>query len=137
MTFYRSLEVIKAVQYTGEDIPGVTCSGTDEEFRANGCDPSRRRHIHVHTQAIGGMTVLQSGDWIFPLPGGPFGVASDQKFCGRWEVPVIAPEPFAAEPALPEPSPAPTILPDLKKIDALLAEANTGAEAPAKETTEE
>ena len=91
MNRYRSLETIQAVQYLGEPIPGVTCHGSEDEVRANGCDSSRKIHPHVHTQAIGGMTVLKTGDWIFPLPGGPFGVASDTRFRGSWEVP--APEP--------------------------------------------
>lgn len=91
MTSYRSLETIKAVQYQGEPIPDVTCQGSNEEFLSNGCDSSRRNVPHVHTMAVGGMTCLQKGDWIFPLHGGPFGVASDAKFRSHWEVPEVIP----------------------------------------------
>lgn len=88
-TRYRSLETIEAVQYTGDTIPGVTCSGSDAEVQEHGCDSSRKRHTHVHTTATGGMTVLKESDWVFPMPGGPFGTASDAKFRSHWEVPVI------------------------------------------------
>lgn len=94
MTRYRSKETISAVQFTGTHIPDVTCAGssTDKDTRdaaryAAGCDSSRAHHLHVHTQAIGGMTVLKPSDWIFPVSGGPWGTASDEKFRGHWEVP--------------------------------------------------
>ena len=97
MTTYRSLETLQAVQYTGAPIEGVTCSGTPEEVQKHGCDSSRKHLPHVHTQAVGGMTVLAPGMWIFPLHGGPFGVAPDVRFRSNWEVPkeVVAAEPEA------------------------------------------
>lgn len=102
MKLYRSLEHIKAVQYTGDPIPDVTCSGSAEEVQKHGCDPSRKHLLHVHTQAIGGMTVLSPGDWIYPVQGGPFAVAKDARFRGHWEVPVEAVAPSMAE-GSPEP----------------------------------
>lgn len=110
MTTYRSKETIYAVQFTGTYIPGVTCDGssTDKDTRdaaryAAGCDSSRAHHLHVHTQETGGMHVLKPGDWVFPVIGGPLGVASDEKFRAHWEVPevMIAPVDQVA-PAEPE-----------------------------------
>lgn len=89
MTTYRSKDTIQAVQFTGDAIPDITCGGSPAEVQANGCDSSRKQHRHVHTQAIGGMTVLQPGDWIFAVPGGPWGTASDGKFRAHWEVPAV------------------------------------------------
>ena len=97
MNRYRSLETLQAIQYLGEPIPDVTCHGTPEQVQTNGCDPSRKQHPHVHTQATGGMTVLKVGDWIFPMAGGPWGVASDARFRGSWEVPAAAPLVVAAQ----------------------------------------
>ena len=93
MTKYRSLNTIEAVQYTGAPIPGVTCDGhTNEQARMNaGCDSSRIHLPHVHGNTIGGMIVLAPGNWIFPVADGPWGVASDAKFRGSWEVPAEAP----------------------------------------------
>ena len=108
MNTYRSLETIKAVQFTGDPIPDVTCHGTPEQVQANGCDSSRKLHPHVHTQATGGMTILKPGDWIYPVPGGPFAVASDAKFRAHWEVP--APEAAPAAPTFPESVPGPVDL---------------------------
>lgn len=135
MNTYRSLSVIKAVQYTGSPIPDVTCGGSDHEHREKGCDSSRRYHLHVHTAAVGGMTVLKPGDWIYPVSGGPFAVAADDKFRQGFEVPapmtapMTEPEPlvyavpdgtFSASslpPAKPE-----EIVADLKTIDEILTE---------------
>lgn len=83
---YRSLETIKAVQYKGDPIPDVTCSGTGKDLEKNGCDPSRRLLPHVHTAATGGMTPLRADDWIIPVRGGPFMVSSDAHFRVHWEV---------------------------------------------------
>lgn len=91
MNTYRSLNTIQAVQFTGDPIHGVTCGGSESEVFANGCDSSRKQHIHVHANVTGGMVVLQPGDWIFPVSGGPWGVASNAKFCGAWEVPDVKP----------------------------------------------
>ena len=95
MKTYRSLNTIEAVQYQGAPIPGITCDGhTNEQSRMNaGCDSSRVHLPHVHGNAIGGMIVLKVGDWIFPVQGGPWGVASDGKFRGSWEVPAEAKAP--------------------------------------------
>lgn len=116
MNTYRSHSTIDAVQYTGVAIEGITCGGSDAEFAARGCDPSRRKHTHVHTAATGGITVLQPGDWIYPIPGGPWGVAGDQKFRGHWEVPSIvedlkAIDDILAEPEAPEVVPTPEVAP--------------------------
>ena len=97
MKTYRSLETIQAVQFQGDPIPGVTCHGSAEEVQANGCDASRKNHPHVHTMDTGGMKVLQKGDWVFPVRGGPFGVASDEKFRSHWEVPVHVEAPPATQ----------------------------------------
>ncbi len=86
MNSYRSLSTIDAIQYTGAPIDGVTCSGSNEDYREKGCDNSRRHLPHVHTLTVGGITVLQPGDWIFRVVGGPFGVASDAKFRASWQV---------------------------------------------------
>lgn len=118
MTIYRSLQTIQAEQFTGTAVPDVTCGGSPEEVAANGCDSSRKQHLHVHTQATGGMTVLKPGDWIFPLIGGPWGVANDEKFRAHWEVPAsVVTDPVLEEPAL-SPAPSP------KTLDELLAEQN-------------
>lgn len=87
MTRYRLLETVAAVQYTGDAIPDITCDGTEPEYARNGCDASRRHVRHAHTQAIGGMTVLQAGDWILPVSGGPFRVVPDAEFRSVVEVP--------------------------------------------------
>lgn len=104
MTTYRSKETIQAVQFQGSPLPGVTCDGSslDKDTReaakyAAGCDPSRAHHLHVHTQDTGGMKVLKPGDWIFPLIGGPWGTASDEKFRGHWEVPEVKTRPTIEE----------------------------------------
>ena len=93
MNAYRSLQTIEAEQYLGTPIAGVTCEATnidpnvaERAVMAAGCDSSRKHLPHVHTQAIGGMNVLKVGDWIFPVRGGPFGVASDKTFRQSWEV---------------------------------------------------
>ena len=86
MNTYRSKETIQAEQYTGAPIPGVTCQGTPEERQVHGCDGTRAHLPHVHTQSTGGLDVLQPGTWIFPVRGGPFGVASDARFRANWEV---------------------------------------------------
>lgn len=109
---YRSLEVIKAVQYQGEVIPDVTCEGSEKQRLFNGCDNTRAHLPHVHTQAVGGLTVLKTGDWIFPLNGGPFGVAPDMKFRSHWEV---RPEPVEFEPEPAALPPAPVIAAEPKK----------------------
>lgn len=83
---YRSLQTIDALQYTGDPIPEVTCSGVDDDYQKNGCDGTRKHLPHVHTRALGGLTVLKPGDWIMPEQGGPFDVASDEKFQANWEV---------------------------------------------------
>lgn len=146
MNTYRSLSVIKAVQYTGSPIEDVTCGGTEKDYREKGCDNSRRHLPHVHTAEVGGLTALRPGDWIYPIFGGPFGVVSDEKFRGGYEVPaepvVPADEPvitfmvntevpsFSASslpPAKPE-----EIVSDLAAIDELLAAAGNGEEAPKK-----
>lgn len=122
MTKYRSLETLEAVQYLGVPIPGVTCDGDSEDavIRAkaretHGCDSSRGNHPHVHTQAVGGMSVLVPGMWIFPIRGGPWGVAADARFRGSWEVP----KPAEALP--PAPAPKSSTLPPLpKRIPAVL-----------------
>lgn len=97
MITYRSKDTIQAVQFTGDAIPDITCGGSPAEVQANGCDSSRKQHLHVHTQAIGGMTVLQPSDWIFAVPGGPWGTASDGKFRAHWEVPAATTKPTIAE----------------------------------------
>lgn len=109
MTTYRSTQTIQAVQFTGTAIPEITCGGSPAEVQSNGCDSSRKQHIHVHTQAIGGMTVLQPGDWIFAVPGGPWGTASDAKFRAHWEVPAATTKPTIAELEAILNSPAPTV----------------------------
>lgn len=108
MNTYRSLSVIKAVQYIGLPIEDVTCGGTDKDFREKGCDNSRRHLPHVHTAAVGGLTALRLFDWIYPSPGGPFAVVSDEKFRGYWEVPAPVSEPSAQQPAG-EPGEAPPV----------------------------
>lgn len=90
MKTYRSTHTIDALQFNGDPIPGVTCTGVDDDYQKNGCDGTRKHLPHVHTKAIGGLTVLKPGDWIMYEPGGPFDVASDQKFQAHWEVPVKA-----------------------------------------------
>lgn len=94
MNTYRSLQTIQAVQFTGEHIPDVTCLGssTDPEIRdkaraANGCDATRAGLPHVHTKAVGGITVLAPGWWIFAVPGGPWAAQPDATFRAGWEVP--------------------------------------------------
>lgn len=98
MNTYRSKLTIEAVQYTGGDLFGITCeaSSTDPMLvqrarEANGCDSSRFQMPHVHANVVGGMVVLKRGDWIFPVPGGPWGVASDDRFRASWEVPDLPP----------------------------------------------
>lgn len=127
MTTYRSKETISAIQFQGTPIAGVTCdaSSLDKDTReaakyANGCDSSRAHHLHVHTMATGGMTVLKPSDWIFALVGGPWGTASDEKFRSHWEVPEVAAVESATAPAAPVTEPAP---PPQKTLDELLAEA--------------
>lgn len=153
MNTYRSLSVIKAVQYTGSAIPDVTCSGSDQEYRERGCDTSRRYHPHVHTVQTSGITVLKTGDWIYPVFGGPFAVVSDEKFRTGFEVPPPAEPPQVQLPAVeqtvslleaetpvstpevPEafnsaalsPADPGDIISDLAKIDGILAEAKDSA----------
>lgn len=109
MNTYRSIETIQAIQYTGEPVAGVTCAGTPAEVQLSGCDASRKHLPHVHTQSIGGMTILKAGDWVFPVAGGPFGTASDGKFRSHWEVSV--PTPVALPVAVSVP--APVAVPEL------------------------
>lgn len=91
MTTYRSLQTIEAIQYAGEPIPAVTCSGEGEDQKRYGCT-GLAGVPHVHTAAVGGAHRLEPGDWIFPVPkGGPFDVASNGKFRAYWEVPVMVP----------------------------------------------
>lgn len=97
MDRYRLLETVAAVQYTGWAIPDVTCEGTDPQYAQHGCDSSRRYVHHAHTQAVGGMTVLQPGDWILPVPGGPFRVVPDAEFRSVVEVPEVVEAPAKAE----------------------------------------
>lgn len=92
---YRSKEIFQAVQYMGNPIEGITCEGTDEQFKVNGCDSSRRGIPHVHGKYVGGMRCLVIGDWIMPEPGGPFNVVADAKFRANCEVPS---DPQPAEP---------------------------------------
>lgn len=126
MDKYRKFETTTAVQYSGEPIPDVTCEGTREQRDVNGCDNTRGHLPHVHTRSIGGLTVLQKGDWIQPVVGGPFQVWSDANFRAYHEVPdltgggtaltgidgpvlVPAPEPAASGPGpvlVPAPKPA-------------------------------
>lgn len=105
MTSYRSLTTIQAVQYAGEPLPGITCEGSDQEMKDNGCDSSRRQLRHVHANVTGGMVVLKPGDFIFPMPGGPWGVSSDERFQASWEVPAPAPAPAVVPTAVLEPLP--------------------------------
>lgn len=86
MTTYRSLATLDAIQYHGEPIPGVTCDGNRDKY---GCDSSRAHLTHVHTRAIGGITVLKDGDWIMRSDGGPFAVAEDAEFRKCYEVPQV------------------------------------------------
>ena len=119
MNTYRSTQTIEAQQFTGEPIPDVTCGGSPDEVQAHGCDSSRKHLPHVHTQAIGGMTVLKPGDWIFPVHGGPWGVATDARFRSSWEVPaplaavppsaVTKPEVPASATTFPADSPVPVV----------------------------
>lgn len=126
MEKYRKFETVQAVQYLGEPIPDVTCEGTKEQRAVGGCDNTRAHLPHVHTRAIGGLTVIQKGDWIEPVTGGPFRVWSDANFRAYQEVPdltgggaaltgvdgpvlVPAPEPAASGPGpvlVPAPRPA-------------------------------
>lgn len=117
MTHYRSKTTLEAVQYTGQPIPDVTCEGdsTDKDRREaarqrNGCDGNRAHLPHVHTQVVGGLSPLILGMWVFPVIGGPFGVASDAKFRASWEVP---------EPAVDVPTPEPVVEPEPTKLPSL------------------
>lgn len=112
MNRYRSLDTIYAVQFTGEPILDVTCHGTPADVQAHGCDASRKQHTHVHTQATGGMTVLKPGDWIYPVPGGPWGVASDGRFRGSWEVPAPIPAMTAVPASEPVELPSVVLFPE-------------------------
>lgn len=87
MERYRKLETVQAVQYLGDPIPDVTCEGTREQRAVNGCDNTRGHLPHVHTLAIGGLTVLKKGNWIEPVAGGPFQVWSNARFRAYHEVP--------------------------------------------------
>lgn len=120
MTRYRKLESMEAVQYTGETIPGVTCEGTEEQRRANGCDNTRAHMPHIHSRSMGGLDVVKPGDWIMPVPGGPFCRVTDGMFRQHFEVPEevapvevavaqgidTAPPVDTAPSALPDPTPA-------------------------------
>ena len=123
MNTYRSLNTIQAVQYTGDPLPGITCEGGNESLdpiarhaavMAAGCDSSRKHLPHVHANVTGGMVVLQPGDWIFPVQGGPWGVASDAKFRSYWEVPA---------PVIPVPTPHTDLTaPDVAQGEGLVAQ---------------
>jgi hypothetical protein len=104
MKTYRSKQTIQAVQYLGDPIPGITCHGTEAERMKSGCDSSRCHLPHIHTKAVGGMTVLRVGDWIFEEDDGPFAMKHDAGFRAFWEVPEDASEPVVA----PIPTPAAT-----------------------------
>lgn len=132
MERYRSLQTIEAVQFTGTAIPDVTCHGTPEEVTTNGCDSSRKQHPHVHTKETGGMHVLIPGDWIYPVSGGPWAVATDALFRASWEVPGASPSEEQPETASAPDSVEQILsqygLPPIKKIRKAL----TAFETPAK-----
>jgi hypothetical protein len=72
----------------------VTCLGSstdpavrDKARAANGCDATRAGLPHVHTKAVGGITVIAPGWWIFAVPGGPWAAQPDETFRGGWEIP--------------------------------------------------
>ncbi len=90
MTHYRSLATLPAEQYLGVPIPGITCDGDRDK---HGCDSSRGHLPHVHSNTVGGLTVLKYGDWIMPQAGGPFAVAPDAEFRAYYEVPEATPVP--------------------------------------------
>lgn len=83
MQAYRSLATIKAVQYQGDPILNITCDGNRDKY---GCDSNRAHLPHVHTRAVGGITVLKPGDWIMPSEGGPYAVAEDGNFRACYQV---------------------------------------------------
>lgn len=99
MNSYRSLQTHLAIQYVGEPIPGVTCEGTEEQRKVNGCEGSRGHMPHVHTTSVGGLDVLRPGDWIMPVDGGPFCRVPDGMFRLYWEVPPPVPPAIKAQAA--------------------------------------
>lgn len=108
---YRKLETRLAVQYQGDPIPDVTCEATEKQLEVNGCgSDSRRIHPHVHTMSVGGLDVLRPGDWIMPVPGGPFCRVDDATFRSYFEVPA-AEVPAAPAPLIATPESAPPVTP--------------------------
>lgn len=97
MEAYRSLATQVAIQYKGVPIPDVTCEATDQQRLVNGCDPSRMAFPHVHTRAVGGLTVLTLDCWIMPEIGGPFVIARDEQFRAHFEVPEPVVEPIKVQ----------------------------------------
>lgn len=106
MTIFRSRQTIEAVQYTGTPIADITC-----EPRADDKEEAERRKNchsvtsapHVHAAVPGGLAALKEGDWITPVPGGPFAVITDAQFRANWEVQESAPaEHKLKRPPLPE-----------------------------------
>ena len=72
----------------------MTCLGSstdpvvrDKARAANGCDATRAGLPHVHTKAVGGITVIAPGWWIFAVPGGPWAAQPDATFRAGWEIP--------------------------------------------------
>lgn len=131
MNSYRSLQTHLAIQYVGEPIPGVTCEGTEEQRKVNGCEGSRGHMPHVHTTSVGGLDVLRPGDWIMPVDGGPFCRVPDGMFRLYWEVPPPVPPAIKAQTA---PTPlSDQLIPLLDNIQAMHRDVS-GARPPLEPT---